>query len=376
MDSESSPSSSKTHMSFDIKSSPCEKLKPEKEPDATPPSPRTVLAMQTAMLGSSSEEELESENQRQHNKRNAFTAGDEGSVSPLTLLAIQKVLDDDEDVKVHAGNDVQTGGSEAKKLVMSISDEETDEGLQTRERKGMLLTAVSPSTSMNFVEEHVTCTNNEKEVADSAPLSSTVFCEGSESNIPKKEMSFSHRVNKAFHTSDEPVVNVRKDSVSLENTVVIQMNAPGLPSGGELTSPPENLSSVSENKTCTQVLEIQQDLCPSEVKYDSSVILSNDECEKNSASEVIATVSLQETSSILSIPSEAISNLENAKEHENFPETIHECEIMESSDQGLISVPKSMGPKEINSEESESDGRCLFHSFLEIRMVVLHICGN
>lgn len=101
--------------SFDIKSSPCEKLKPEKEPDATPPSPRTVLAMQAAMLGSSSEEELESENQRQHNKRNAFTAGDEGSVSPLTLLAIQKALDDDEDVKVHAGNDVQTGGSEAKK---------------------------------------------------------------------------------------------------------------------------------------------------------------------------------------------------------------------------------------------------------------------
>lgn len=116
MDSESFPSSSKMHnTSFDIKSSPCEKLKPEKEPDATPPSPRTVLAMQAAMLGSSSEEELESENQRQHSKRNAFTAGDEGSVSPLTLLAIQKALDDDEDVKVHAGNGVQTGGSEAKK---------------------------------------------------------------------------------------------------------------------------------------------------------------------------------------------------------------------------------------------------------------------
>ncbi|XP_070264719.1 DNA excision repair protein ERCC-5 isoform X2 [Myotis yumanensis] len=358
VDSESFPSSSKMHnTSFDIKSSPCEKLKPEKEPDATPPSPRTVLAMQAAMLGSSSEEELESENQRQHNKRDAFTAGDGGSVSPLTLLAIQKALDDDEDVKVHAGNDVQTGGSEAKKLVMSSSDEETDEGLQTRDRKGMLLTTVPHSTSVNFVEERVTCTNNEKEVADSPPLSSTVFCEGSEANIPKEQMSFSHRVNKAFQTSDEPTVNDRKDSVPLENTVVIHVNAPGLPSGGELTSaPPVNPSSVSENETYTKVLEIQQDLCPSEVKYDSSVISSNDECEKNPASKVIATVSLQGTRNTLSIPSEAISNLENAKEHENFLKTIQECETMESSGQDLISAPKSMEPMEINSEESESDG--------------------
>lgn len=366
MDSESFPSSSKMHnMSFDIKSSPCEKLKPEKEPDATPPSPRTVLAMQAAMLGSSSEEELESENQRQHNKRNAFTAGDEGSVSPMTLLAIQKALDDDEDVKVHAGNDVQTGGSEAKKLVMSSSDEETDEGLHTRNRKGMLLTTVPHSTSVNFVEERVTCTNNEKEIGDSAPLSSTVFCEGSESNIPKEQMSFSHSVNKAFQTSDEPTVNDRKDSVSLENTVVIHMNAPGLPSG-ELTSAPlVNSSSVSENETYTKVLEIQQDLCPSEFKYDSSVLSSNDECEKNPASKVIATVSLQETSSTLSVPSEAISNLENAKEHENFLKTIQECETMESSGQDVISAPKSMEPMEMSSEESDSDG-----SFIEVQSVI------
>ncbi|ELK38422.1 DNA repair protein complementing XP-G cells [Myotis davidii] len=366
MDSESFPSSSKMHnTSFDIKSSPCEKLKPEKEPDAAPPSPRTVLAMQAAMLGSSSEEELESENQRQHNKRNAFTAGDEGSVSPPTLLAIQKALDDDEDVKVHAGNDVQTGGSKAKQLVMSSSDEETDEGLQTRDRKGMLLTTVPHSTSVNFVEERVTCTNNEKEIADSPLLSSTVFCEGSESNIPKEQMSFSHRVNKAFQTSDEPTVNDRKDSVPLENTVVIHVNVPGLPSGGELTSaPPVNSGSVSENGTYTKVLEIQQDLCPSEVKYDSSVLSSNDECEKNPASKVTP-VSLQQTSNTLSVPSEAISDLENAKEQENFLKTIQECETMESSGQDLISAPKSMEPMEINSEESESDG-----SFIEVQSVI------
>lgn len=363
-DSESFPSSSKMHdMSFDIKSSPREKLKPEREPDATPPSPRTVLAMQAAMLGSSSEEELESENQRQHSRRNAFTAGDERSVSPRTLLAIQKALDDDEDVKVHAGNDVQSGGSEAKKLVMSSSDEETDKGLQIRERKGMLLAAVPPSPSVSFVEQRVTCNNNDKEVADSAPLSSAVSCEASESNAPKEQMSFSH---KAFQTSAEPVDNDRKDSVPSENTVIIHMNAPGLPSEGELTSaPPANPSSVAENKTYAKVLEMHQDLCPSEVKYDSSVLSSNDECEKNPASKGIATVSLQETSNTPSIPSEAISNLENAKEREDFLKTIQEGETTESSGQGLISTPKSVEPMESSSEESESDG-----SFIEVQSVI------
>ncbi|KAM7111486.1 DNA excision repair protein ERCC-5 isoform 4-T4 [Molossus nigricans] len=352
VDSESFPSSSKMHsISF-------EKLKPEKEPDATPPSPRTILAMQAAMLGSSSEEELESETQRQYNKRNASATVDEGSVSPLTVLAIQKALDDDEDVKVHAGNDVQTEESGAKKLCMNSSDEETDEGPKMKDGKGMLLTPVPYSTSVNFVEEHVTSSNNEKELADSAPLSSTVFCQGSESGIPREQISRIHMVNEAFQTSNEPMVNGRKDPIPLENSVVLHMNAPGLQSG-ELTSTPLiSPSSVSRNETYTKVLDLQQDLPPSESKYDSSVLSSDDEtgCEKNPASEIINTISLQETRNTLSVPSEAISNLENAKEHENFLKIIQEHEPMESAGQDLISAPKSMEPVETDSEESESDG--------------------
>ncbi|KAM7111483.1 DNA excision repair protein ERCC-5 isoform 1-T1 [Molossus nigricans] len=360
VDSESFPSSSKMHsISF-------EKLKPEKEPDATPPSPRTILAMQAAMLGSSSEEELESETQRQYNKRNASATVDEGSVSPLTVLAIQKALDDDEDVKVHAGNDVQTEESGAKKLCMNSSDEETDEGPKMKDGKGMLLTPVPYSTSVNFVEEHVTSSNNEKELADSAPLSSTVFCQGSESGIPREQISRIHMVNEAFQTSNEPMVNGRKDPIPLENSVVLHMNAPGLQSG-ELTSTPLiSPSSVSRNETYTKVLDLQQDLPPSESKYDSSVLSSDDEtgCEKNPASEIINTISLQETRNTLSVPSEAISNLENAKEHENFLKIIQEHEPMESAGQDLISAPKSMEPVETDSEESESDG-----SFIEVQSV-------
>ncbi|XP_035867331.1 DNA repair protein complementing XP-G cells isoform X1 [Phyllostomus discolor] len=366
VDSESFPSSSKMHsMSFDLKSSPCEKLKPEKVSDATPASPRILLAMQAALLGSSSKEKLESDSQRQYSKRNASATVDEGSVSPLTLLAIQKALDDDEDVKVHSGSDVQTGESGAKHLFVNSSDEEADDGFKTRDGKGMLLARVPHSTIVNCVEEHVTSINNEKELANSAPLPGTVFCQGSESSIAKEQMSFIHMFEESSQTSDELIVNDRKDPVPLENTVVIQMNASELQSGRELTStPPLSPSSASRNETCTKVLNLQ-DLCPSKNKYDSSVLSSDDaECEKISASKVVDTASLQEVSNTLSVPSETINSLENPKEHEDFLKTIQEREAMESGGQDLISAPKFVEPIGINSEESESDG-----SFIEVESV-------
>ncbi|XP_066093411.1 basic immunoglobulin-like variable motif-containing protein isoform X4 [Saccopteryx bilineata] len=371
VDSESFPSSSKMHsISFDIKSSPCEKLNPEKEPDATPPSPRTLQAMQAAMLGSSSEEELESENGRQHHskRRTASAAAEEGSMSPLTVLAIQKALDDDdEDVKVHAAKGVQTGRSGASQLFMSSSDEETDEGLKTRDGKGTLLTAVPHSAGVNFTEEHLPSTNNEQELADSAPSSSAVFCQGSESSIPKEQKSFIHVVNEAFQTSSEPTVNVRKDAVPLASTVVVDTNVAGLQSGREPTpASPVSPRSASRGETCTEVLEVQRELCPSDNTCDSSVLLSGEtECEKNPASEVTDIVTLQERSSTLSVPSEAIGDLENAKEHERFLKTTQEREAMESVGQDLISVPKSVDPMETDSEESESDG-----NFIEVQSVI------
>lgn len=366
VDSESFPSSSKMHsMSFDLKSSPCEKLKPEKVSNAAPASPGILLAMQAALLGSSSEEKLENDSQRQYNKRNASATVDEGSISPLTLLAIQKALDDDEDVKVHPGSDVQIGESGAKQLFVNSSDEEADDGFKTRDGKGMLLARVPHSTTVNCVEEHVTSTNNEKELANSAPLSGTVFCQGSKSSIAKEQMSFIHMFEESFQTSDEPTVNDRKDAFPLENTVVIQMNASGLQSGRELTStPPLSPSSASRNETCNKVLNLQ-DLCPSKNKYDSSLLSSDDaECEKISASKVIDTVSLQEVSNTLSVPSETINSLENPKEHEDFLKTIQEHEMTESGGQDLISAPKFIEPIGINSEESESDG-----SFIEVESV-------
>uniref|UniRef100_A0A8C9II47 DNA excision repair protein ERCC-5 n=1 Tax=Piliocolobus tephrosceles TaxID=591936 RepID=A0A8C9II47_9PRIM len=359
VDSESLPSSSKMHsMSFDMKSSPCEKLKTEEEPDATPPSPRTLLAVQAALMGSSSEEELDSENRRQSHERNAPAAVDEGSISPRTLSAIQKALDDDEDVKVCAGDDVPMGGPGAEEMHINSSTEDSDEGLKVRDGKGMLFTATLASSSVNSAEEHVASTNEGRESTDS---------------VAKEQMSLVHVGTEAFPISDESMVKDRKDRLPLESAVVRHSDTLGLPSGRELTpAPPTCTNSVSKNETHAEVLEQQKELCPYESKFDSSVLSSDDEtkCKPNSASEVIGPVSLQETSSIVSVPSEAVSNVENvvsfnAKEHENFLDTIQEQQTTESADQGLISIPKAAEPMEIDSEESESDG-----SFIEVQSVI------
>ncbi|XP_034521344.1 DNA repair protein complementing XP-G cells isoform X1 [Ailuropoda melanoleuca] len=363
--SEALPSSSDMHSrSFDTKSSPCENLKPEKEAAAAPPSPRTSLAVQAVMRGSSSEEEWESENQKQSDVKNA-------PVSPRTLLAIQKVLDDDEDMEAHAGNDAQTGGSGVETLVENSCREEAAEGLEEGDGEGMLLPAGPHLTRVDCA--HEPSPDSSRRLADSALLSRPVFCPGSESSVPKEEMSLTHVVSEAFQTSDESSVKGGKDPVPPESTVVMRSDAPGPQGGRQLTpGPPVSLSSVPRNETHTKEPGLQPDLCPSGSKCDSSVLSSDDEteCEKNPVSEIVATVSLQEMSNTQNVHSEAISNLENAgsfhsEEHDNFLKTIQEHETVVSADQDLISVLKSVEPVEMDSEESESDG-----SFIEVQSII------
>lgn len=215
---------------------------------------------------------------------------------------------------------------------------------------------------------HETSSDTGKRLADPAHLSHPVFCPGS---VLKEEMSLMHLVSEAFQKSDEFTVKGREDPVPSESTMVMPSDAPGLQSGRELKpTPGMSSSSVSRNETYTKEPELQE-LCPSGSKYDSSVLSSDDEteCEKNCDSEIIGTLHLQETSNTQSVPLEAMSNLEdavsfNGKEPENCLKTIQEHETVESADQDLISVPKSMEPMEMDSEESESDG-----SFIEVQSI-------
>ncbi|XP_006846738.1 PREDICTED: DNA repair protein complementing XP-G cells-like isoform X1 [Chrysochloris asiatica] len=367
VDSEPLPSSSRMHsMSAATTSPPCGKLKPEKETGATPPSPRTLLAMQAAMLGNSSEEELENENKRRHTDKSTSAALDEGSVSPRTLLAIQKALEDDEEVRVPSGNDVQMDTLEVKNLLRNNSDVENDERLAVRDDgKGLLLTAVPSSISVNFVEESVAGTE-EEDLTYSAHLPSTGFCKGSDSSVQKEQASLAHTV------SNEPTVKGRKGLVPLESSGALHSDALGLQKRRELMSTSGNRVFVSHGESHPKAVELHSDPGTSESKHDSSTVSGDDEteCEKNRASEITGTVSMQEMSNTASVLSETLSDLEsgvslNAKQHENLLETIQESEIIESACQDFISFPELVEPMEMNSHDSESDG-----SFIEVDSVL------
>ncbi|KAM6146584.1 DNA excision repair protein ERCC-5-like isoform 2-T2 [Phoenicopterus ruber ruber] len=104
-----------------------DKLQTEKDNNVVtaPPSPQTLLAIQAAMVESSSEEELGDEDTRRLNVDRSVT--EEGSVSPRTLRAIQLALSDDdkreEDVTVRTDG-VLPERSEVKDFLLSSSDEE------------------------------------------------------------------------------------------------------------------------------------------------------------------------------------------------------------------------------------------------------------
>ncbi|NXQ48269.1 ERCC5 protein, partial [Catharus fuscescens] len=89
---------------------------------AAPPSPRTLLAIQAAMVESSSEEELDA---GQLNV-DQFVS-EEGSVSPRTLQAIQQALSEDdkgEEVVTATNDGVLSERPEGKGFLPSSSDEE------------------------------------------------------------------------------------------------------------------------------------------------------------------------------------------------------------------------------------------------------------
>ncbi|XP_010163018.1 DNA repair protein complementing XP-G cells, partial [Antrostomus carolinensis] len=104
-----------------------DKLQTEKDNNVVtaPPSPRTLLAIQAAMVESNSEEELGDEDTGRLNMNQSVA--EEGSVSPRTLQAIQQALSDDN--KSEEAATVRTDGvlperSAVKDFLLSSSDEE------------------------------------------------------------------------------------------------------------------------------------------------------------------------------------------------------------------------------------------------------------
>ncbi|NWU65702.1 ERCC5 protein, partial [Pterocles burchelli] len=139
-----------------------DKLQTEKDNNVAtaPPSPRTLLAIQAAMVESSSEEELGDEDTGRLNVDQSVT--EEGSVSPRTLQAIQQALNDEgkkiptstlntddkgEEVVTVRVDGVLPERSGAKDFLLSSSDEE-DQILEVEEGKKVSTSAINLSSQV------------------------------------------------------------------------------------------------------------------------------------------------------------------------------------------------------------------------------------
>lgn len=376
-DSEASPSSSRMHsMSLDLKSSPHEKVKSEKEPEATPPSPRTLLAMQAAMLGSSSEEEPENREGRQPRERNLLATADVGSVSPRTLAAIQKALDDDEDGKACDGDNEPTGGTVMRVLgdgkdgrVCARSDEpavrtppgngpdqEHSDGVVVS-GGGMPFATVPPVPAATVVEECAASCGREKEQTPSAHSLSAACHQAGECYAPGEQMSLTPVVNAASERSSEDEVEGKQAPLPSACTELPCHDASGrLGERKPTLVPPVRKYSDQRLDTGLEGPELQVGLNPPEMKCVSSRISSDTETQS-------AQTPACKPSSTVHIPSETMGDLEKAlssDERGDSLKTIEQGEMPVPAARESISVPEPTGPVEMESEESESDGRYSF----------------
>ncbi|XP_057614369.1 DNA excision repair protein ERCC-5 isoform X2 [Chionomys nivalis] len=380
--SEASPSSSRMHsVALDLKSSPQEKVKQEKEPEATPPSPRTLLAMQAAMLGSSSEEEPESGEGRQPRERNLWATAGAGSVSPRTLAAIQKALDDDEDGKVCDGGDEPTGrtvmrvlGDDKDGKVCARSDEPAvrtlpgngpDQGHSdgaVESGGGTPFATVPPVPAVTVVEECAASCGREKEQTASAHSLSAACLQAGECYASGEQMSLTPVVKAESERSSEDEVEGKQAPLPSACTEL-----PGRDASGRLSErkptlvTPVRTYSDQRLDTCLEGPELQEGLNPPEMKCVSSSFSSDAETQsaQTPASKPCRTVH---------IPSEATGDLEKALSSDECGDslkTIEQGEMPEPAARELISVPEPTGPVEMESGESESDG-----SFIEVQSVV------
>ncbi|NXX34067.1 ERCC5 protein, partial [Nicator chloris] len=136
---------------------------------AAPPSPRTLLAIQAAMVESSSEEELDT---GQLNMDQLVP--EEGSVSPRTLRAIQQALSEDdkgEEVAAATSDGVLSERPEGKDFLLSSSDEE--EQIPEVEGKNIPTATIHSSIQMTMQDAKFKQKSQEMEKSHITPQDTT-----------------------------------------------------------------------------------------------------------------------------------------------------------------------------------------------------------
>ncbi|NXQ23099.1 ERCC5 protein, partial [Peucedramus taeniatus] len=157
---------------------------------AAPPSPRTLLAIQAAMVESSSEEELDA-GQLNVNP----SVSEEGRVSPRTLRAIQQALSEDdkgEEVVTAATGGVLSEGPEGKDFLLSSSDEE-EQIPEVKEGKSIPTATIHSSIQVTMQDAKFKQKSQELEKSGITPKDTAENC--SCSNNTRKDKEFDKEKN-------------------------------------------------------------------------------------------------------------------------------------------------------------------------------------
>ncbi|NXR74081.1 ERCC5 protein, partial [Pycnonotus jocosus] len=139
---------------------------------AAPPSPRTLLAIQAAMVEGSSEEELDA---GQLNM-DQFVS-EEGSVSPRTLRAIQQALSEDdkgEQVAAPTTDGVLSERPEGKDFLLSSSDEE-EQIPEVKEGKNIPTATINSSIQVTMQGAKFKQKSQELEKSHITPQDTDIF---------------------------------------------------------------------------------------------------------------------------------------------------------------------------------------------------------
>ncbi|XP_064568036.1 DNA excision repair protein ERCC-5 [Zonotrichia leucophrys gambelii] len=139
---------------------------------AAPPSPRTLLAIQAAMVESSSEEELDT---GQLNVGQFVS--EEGSVSPRTLRAIQQALSEDdkgEEVVTAATGGVLSERPEGKDFLLCSSDEE-EQIPEVKEGQNIPTATIHSSIQVTMQDAKFKQKSQELEKSDITPKDTGIF---------------------------------------------------------------------------------------------------------------------------------------------------------------------------------------------------------
>ncbi|NXF08232.1 ERCC5 protein, partial [Smithornis capensis] len=176
-----------------------------------PPSPRTLLAIQAAMVESSSEEELDT---GQVNVDEFVT--EEGSVSPRTLRAIQQALNDDDDKKevVTVRSDgVLPERSEVKDFLLSSSDEE-DQILEIKEEENKPTAAICSSVQLTVHDAEFGQRSQELEKSHITPKTTWISRAENYSNVDNTRKG-KEDVDKEEHGSKNDLMSLGDKDMKL-----------------------------------------------------------------------------------------------------------------------------------------------------------------